>query len=81
MCVFGFQCLDIRGARIGDAGVAALAAGLVDNSTLTHLDISDSFIGETGTRALTDLVEKNTTIKVLNFRLPLGRSVCAYVIL
>jgi hypothetical protein len=54
----GLQYLGLAGNKIDDAGAAAVAASLLDNGTLTRLDLSRNHIGDDGATSLAQALTK-----------------------
>ena len=57
-------CFKLLGNNIGDKGAAAIANAIRDNTTLTSLDLSDSFerIGPTGALTIGEAVRGKTSL-------------------
>jgi hypothetical protein len=56
------------GAPVGPAGASAVALGLAANSALTKLSLAKNNLGEEGTKAICEALEKNETLKELDLR-------------
>ena len=54
------------GCNIGPEGVAALAAALMGNSTLTTLDLDANPMGDAGLSTLADALKRSTTLGALS---------------
>eukprot|EP00434_Breviolum_minutum_P041441 symbB.v1.2.036863.t1/scaffold5299.1/size28666/2 len=60
--------LDLWDNHIGDDGSQALAEGLKENSTLTHLVLRGNTIGPRGAEALAEGLKQNSTLMDLNLK-------------
>ena len=58
----GATSVDLRLARIGDAGATQLAGMLRENETVTRMYLGDNQIGDEGARALADGLRENETV-------------------
>ena len=60
------QTLRCRNATINAANAVVLADVLKSNTTVTKLDLSRNFIGDSGAAGLAEALKSNTTLTVLN---------------
>eukprot|EP01122_Echinamoeba_exundans_P005619 TRINITY_DN1576_c0_g1_i2.p1 TRINITY_DN1576_c0_g1~~TRINITY_DN1576_c0_g1_i2.p1 ORF type:complete len:558 (-),score=43.03 TRINITY_DN1576_c0_g1_i2:1031-2704(-) len=64
---FGFLRVNFT-PHLSDAAVGSLCQCLQWNTTLTHLDLSNNAIGNTGAASLAVLLERNHSIRLLNLK-------------
>ena len=60
------QTLRCRNATINAANAVVLADVLKSNTTMTKLDLSRNFVGDSGAAGLAEALKSNTTLTVLN---------------
>ena len=62
------KIVSLRKAKLGDQAIRKLAEALLDNTSLTSLDIGDNEMKESATIAIGNLLSWNKTLKELNLQ-------------